>query len=54
MKLKKNRRGFLICVIIQLLREVIDFFLWEMEVSLSIDNQQKILITQVIYKKDKG
>ena len=26
MKLKKNRRGFLICVIIQRLMEVIDFF----------------------------
>lgn len=28
-------------------------FLWEMEVNVSIGNQQKISTTQVIYKKDK-
>lgn len=35
--------------------EVIDiYFLWEIEVNFSIDNQQKLLNIQVIYKKNGG
>lgn len=55
MKLKKkNRKGFLTGVILQWKLQILYIILWEMEVSLSIGNQQKTLITQVIYKKDKG